>query len=426
MPGRFHVRQRYTRSDPRGLFPRVTGRPALPHNRLAAFWRPVVDLADSEVASLRLRMIRPVSTWLADPEAAPWPWFSRMGLPGVRRQVVRHAGLDPYDCADPRQLPGELRTPRWETLVAAVDGFAALGHRARTLLIFHLAQLSYHPLALRLAGPVRPDGDPERDRYVYEVARVRAGSPGQVAHALSLFEELAGCGDPQVALAACFQGIGHALRHANDLTSARRFEERGRELAKPPDDWHACLVFSRFHRAVALLRLTEGDPGAATSALTTAKSAHDDLAAARRPHDDLAAAQRAYDAPADPAPGGTDSMIVRENRRYLLELELDAETRGGSGSRTVALCQELLRLDPYCVHARLRAGDGFAAAGDLARAARWYERAGELGTGAGATGWFRAAQCHDHLGDLAAAVNAMGRCLELDATAVEPREYLAG
>lgn len=426
MPGRFRVRQRYTRSDPRGGFPRVSGRPALPHNRLAAFWRPLIDLADSEVASLRLRMIRPVSTWLADPGAARWPWFSRMGLPGVRRQVVRHAGLDAYDCADPRQLPEELRTHRWETLVAAVDGFSELDHRGRTLLIFQLAQLSYHPLALRLAGPVRPDGDPERDRYVYEVARVRAGSPGHVAHALSLFADLAGSGDPLVALAACFQGIGHTLRHANDLTSARRFEERGRELAKPPDDWHACLVHSRFHRAVALLRLTEGDEGAATSALVTAKHAHDDLAAARHVHDDPPAAGHAHDDP----PAGTDAMLVRENRRYLLELELDAETRAETraeaGSRTLALCHELLRLDPHCVHARLRAGDGFAAAGDLARAALWYERAGELGTGAGATGWFRAAQCHDHLGDRAAAVNAMGRCLELDTTAVEPREYLAG
>jgi hypothetical protein len=387
------------------MFPRVTGRPALPYNRLAAFWRPLVDLTDSEVASLRLRMIRPVTEWLADPASEEWPWFSRIGLPGLRRQVVRHAGLDHYDCRDPRDLPAELRTPWWNTLTEAIDRFPSLDHRARTLVILQLTQLSYHPLALKLAGAVRPDGDPVRDKYVYEVARVHAGSPGHAGRALSLFEDLA-ASSGVVALAACFQGIGHAIRDANDLTLARRFEERGHDLAKAPDDWHSCLVGSRFHRAVALLRLTEGDVEAARRALAVAARLHEDLGGSPM--------------------SGTDEMIVRENRRYLLELELDAETRGTPGPRTAALCHELLRLDPYCVHARLLAGDGFAACGDHARAALWYSRAGELGTGAGATGWFRAAQCHDSLGDRGGAVNAMGRCLELDATAVEARDYLAG
>ncbi|MDN3354458.1 hypothetical protein [Actinomadura sp. DC4] len=389
------------------MFPRVTGRPALPYNRLAAFWRPLFDLTDSEVAPLRLRMIRPVAAWLADPASAAWPWFSRIGLPGLRRQVVRHAGLDRYDCHDPRDLPEELRTPGWTTLAETVDRFAELDHRARTLVVVQLTQLSYHPLALKLAGAVRPDGDPERDRYVYEVARVHAGCPGHAARALALFEDLAtSSGGGPVALAACFQGIGHAIRDANDLARARRFEERGHDLAKPPDDWHSCLVGSRFHRAVALLRLKEGDTGAARRALAVAARLHDDLAVS--------------------PPTDADEMIVRENRRYLLELELAAETRGVPGPRTRSLCRELLRLDPYCVHARLLAGDGFAAAGDHAEAALWYSRAGELGTGAGATGWFRAAQCHDLLGDRAGAVNAMGRCLELDATAVEARDYLTG
>ena len=349
-------------------------------------------------------MIGPVATWLADPASAEWPWFSRIGLPGVRRQVVRHAGLEEYDCRDPRDLPEELRTSAWTTLTEAVDRFAGSDHRTRTLVIFHLTQLSYHPLALELAGDVRPGGGPERDRFVYEVARVRAGSPGQAARALSLFEDLAAHGGP-VALAACFQGIGHAIRDTNDLGLARRFAERGHALALPPDDWHACLVGSRFHRAVALLRLDEGDEGAAREA----------LAAAWRLHDDLS--------PVPPA--GVEEMIVRENRRYLLELELGAELRGVPGPRVPALCHELLRLDPYCVHARLLAGDGLAAAGRPEEAALWYARAGELGTGAGALGWYRAAQCHDFLGDRGAAADAMGRCLELDPTAVEARAYVA-
>jgi predicted TPR repeat methyltransferase len=49
---------------------------------------------------------------------------------------------------------------------------------------------------------------------------------------------------------------------------------------------------------------------------------------------------------------------------------------------------------------------------------------GGPGTGAGAIGWFRAAQCHDLAGDPGAALNAMAHCLELDTTAAEPRAAL--
>jgi predicted TPR repeat methyltransferase len=89
------------------------------------------------------------------------------------------------------------------------------------------------------------------------------------------------------------------------------------------------------------------------------------------------------------------------------------------------LCAQLNTLDPNCVEARLVVGDGHAAIQDWTQAAHWYQKAGELGTGAGAIGWFRAAQCHDLAGDPAAALNAMGHCLELDTTAVEPRTSLS-
>ena len=118
-------------------------------------------------------------------------------------------------------------------------------------------------------------------------------------------------------------------------------------------------------------------------------------------------------------------MVVTENRLYLLELEIEIALRHARADLR-ALCQALVRLDPYCVEARLRAGDGFAAMGDYAEAARWYSLAGELGTGSGALAWFKAGQCYDVIGDRGSAANAMGRCLELDETAVEPRSYLEG
>lgn len=59
-----------------------------------------------------------------------------------------------------------------------------LSPRPRALLVFHLAQLSYCHLAIRLAGLVHPAGDPDIDHYAYEVARVHARTPGKTAAAI--------------------------------------------------------------------------------------------------------------------------------------------------------------------------------------------------------------------------------------------------
>ena len=407
---RLRLKQRYTRSDPNGAIPRVSGRPSLEYNRLAAFWRPLIDMTDGDLAPMRLRTIRPVASWLADATSERWPWFSRIGVAGVRHQVVRHAGLDEYDCRVPGDLPERLRTPEWNGLVEAIDEFADLGIRARTLVICQLTQLSYYGVALRLAGPVSPNGDPLHDRYVYEVGRVHARSPGGAPRALALFESLAmSSKDRQVALGACFQGIGHAIRSGGDLGLARRLEYAGRGLAGLPDGWHTSLVRSRFHRALAVLRLTEGDREGTQLELGFALEFHEELLSGLS--DDA------------------DRMVADENRRFLLEVLIDAATREpdtGRASEVRLLCDELIGIDPNCVQARLLVGDSLLAIGDYQDAARWYSRAGELGTGSGAVGWFRAAQCYDFMGERGDAVNAMGHCLQLDATAVEARDYVAG
>ncbi|MDN3354455.1 hypothetical protein [Actinomadura sp. DC4] len=406
-PG-LRMRSRYTRSDPKGLFPRLTGLPELPHNRLGAFWRPIIDMTDSDLASSRLRMIRPVASWLADPASAEPLWFARINVAGLRHQVIRHSGLNAYDCQEPKDLAEELRTPEWETLVRAIDGFEDLDYYVRTIVLFQLAQLSYCELGVRLAGDVEPDGDPVRDRYVYQVARLHARLPGSRPLALRLFERLATSSkDSLLALLSCFQGISHAIRKEDDLDLACRFERYGHAITGLPGDWHTYLVKSRFHRALALLRLNERRFGEMRDELETALDLHERL----RPE----------------VSGEIDTMVANENRRILLESQINAAIRARgdeSATQVRALCEEIIGLDPYCVLVRLAVGDGHAAIGDHAEAARWFERAGELGTGAGAIGWFRAGQCHDFLGDRGAAVNAYGRCLELDATAVEPREYL--
>ncbi|MEU5592452.1 hypothetical protein [Streptomyces sp. NPDC020298] len=394
------VRPAYTRTDPRGVLPRRTGLPGLQANRLTPFWRPLIDLCPSPHSPLRLRAIPLVAARLAEPPGAHRPArFSRIGVPGQRHQVLRHAGLDAYDCRTPAGLAPHLRTPHWQNLVDMADAFPDLAAPTRALLLFHLAQLTYCHYAIGLAGAVRPTGDPGHDRYVYEVARIHARTPGHLDSALSLFGELSTVTpDPALALAACFQGIGHSLR-GGDGARAETYLTRGRALAAGfrQDTWDAHLGLSRFHRAAALLHPED-------------------------PHH-LARAQAHHTAlvPSGPGQDEATALLVAENARYLLELRIRS-----TPTSAPALADELLVLDPNCVEALLTAGDAHARAGDPHRAAHLYTRAGQLGTGAGAMGWYRAAQCHLLLDGTADAAHAMGRCLELDATAREPRAYLAG
>ena len=410
MPHGTDLQRRYSRSDPRGQFPRVSGAPEIACNRMALYWRPLIDMTAAHRAPMRLAMIQPVTEWIADPVPGRVCWFSRIGVPGLRSQVVRHAGLDEYNCREPSALPAELRTPAWQRLTGALDEFAGLGPYTRALIVFQLAQLTFCYFARRLTGVVVPRDEPGHDHYAYQVARIHVRLPNHTAEVMPVFATLtANRHDPNLAVLAAAQGVGQAVRGLSDVALAQRFQQAAQEPAARATGWHGHLALSRYHRAVALLRIAERRPA----------GMREELQSAWRHHDEMAAI-----APAD----DVTRMIVAENRRILIESEIKSVFRVDEEEthhRLRAFAEELARLDPFCVEALLVAGDGYAVAGEWAIAAHLYSRAGELGTTAGATAWYRAAQCHDHLGDAHSAVNAMGRCLELDTTAVEPREYLS-
>jgi tetratricopeptide (TPR) repeat protein len=404
------VQRRYTRSVDAGRFPRLPGLPELELNRLAIFWRPIIDMSDSDFAPMRLRLIQPVSRWLAEPGSAPRCWFAMIGVSGLRQQVVRHSGLTEYEAADPTLLPARLQSPQWRILVDALRRYDTLDDATRSLVIFQLAQLSYCKFVIDTIGIIAPTGDPTHDRYAYDVARVYARHPGYAQPALRVFAELAEHpADPQLALASAAQGIGHGIRNGNQIDVARRFDALGRAvLARGmPSGWYDKLVRSRFHRAVALLRLAERDPGRMRAEVQLADALSDELFSAE--------------------PTGIERLLALENKRIILESQIKAAARARgpeTAEQVTALCNQLLEIDPYCVDARLVVGDGYATIGEYAQAAYWYTKAGELCTGAGALGWFRAGQAYQALGDRAGAANAMGRCLELDTTATEARCYL--
>jgi tetratricopeptide (TPR) repeat protein len=378
-------------------------------NRLGVFWRPLIDMTESPYVAVLLREIIQVADWLADDDGH-WSWFAMIGVPGLRRQVVLHAGLEEFDCRRPDELAEGLRSARWQCLVDLLGRFSCLADGTRALLVFHLAQLSFTESVFALTGVVEPNGDPERDRYAYEVARVHSRYPDHRDRSLSAFDALSrSCPDPVLALASAAQGAGHSIRGVSDIALAAEFATRGMRIISKglPDDWHSDLVRSRFHRAVALLRVAQRDPSGMRSELSESMRFGQAVLAAGL--------------------AGPDQLVATENWLVLVQTKIKSvlKRRGDETDAEVAkLSAALAALDPYCVEARSIAGDGYAAAGDYAEAAEQYRCAGQLGTAIGAVAWFRAGQCHDLLGDRAAAINAMGRCLELDASAIEPREYI--
>lgn len=397
----------YDRTDPRGDFPSPEGFPDIDHNRLAIFWRPLIDMRQSPCAPMRLQAIAHVNRWLADRDSREWAWFSRHSVAGLRNQVIRHAGLPRYACRDPRRLPEELRSDEWRTLVDAIGEFHDMHPLRRRLVVFQLVQMSFYNVAVGLARDAQPDGTTDTDHYLYEVARAYYGAPGHEHDAIRLFDYLATTAeDPVIRLAAAGQGISVAIRKQGDLDLARRFESHGR-ADNDGSSWLRLLMRSRYHRAVALIRLREK--------------------AFREMRDEVNLAWEFAERLFDDRLEGTDQYVAVENRRIVLESVIKAEGRSPDGKRNARVqeaCDQLLAIDPHCLHARLDVADSYASAGMYEEAAYWYSRTGELGVGAGAMAWYRAGQCYDALGRYADAANAMGRCLELDTTAVQPRAYL--
>lgn len=404
------IKSRYTRSDPRGSFPERVGVPELECNRLALVWRPIIDLTDSPFAPMRLRFAAPVAAWLADPPDGHRLWFSRIGVPGLRSQVLRHAGLTQWDCRSPEQLPEHMWTPAWRRLVEAIAAYPDLDDTRRTLVVFQLVQLSFVQHAADLAAGAHPTGDPSHDWYVITAARVTARLPARLADATALLERMAlDSSDHQIALAAAYQALGY-LRHLGGSSTdasarAARVEQRARQL-ETVDDFDGALLWTRFHRALALSRVTGGEGDAATAQLHEAWARHDLLAArATNPiHHGLAA----------------------ENETLLLDAELALAAYGHAphAAAVRTICARLIALDPCSVEAHLTAGDAFAGIGDLRAAVDRYRTAARFETASGALAWYRAAGCLDLLGERAQAADAMAACLELDASALEPRQYL--
>src|SRR4029079_849725 len=167
-------------------------------NRLSVWLlRPFVDLGPLTAGPLYARGIDEYWRSFEDLRSPPFA-LQRTLPPAFRVQLAEEAGVD-YAATDPRQLPQQLRTGRWQRLCEALDGWNDLPLERQRRLIVLLHSLCMYEPALSLvavaSGRATP-GDPSLVELTYWQASARYvwGLPDRTsdyAHAdLSVFESI--------------------------------------------------------------------------------------------------------------------------------------------------------------------------------------------------------------------------------------------
>jgi tetratricopeptide (TPR) repeat protein len=234
---------------------------------------------------------------------------------------------------------------------------------------------------------------------IYQVGRA-LGRTGQARAAVVAYQRLAATtADPAMRANAAYQAGGYGLRRASTTIGPAEAAQMRVASTTRPRTWAEALGLSRLCRLAAI-------------------NAREPARAARHLDDAYRQAEAARRL-------SGDDLALAENDRQLLDVELDIALLGKVTRAAVdkyALAAGAY--DPHCIDHLTRLGLAEAAYGDYAAAANRFEAAGALGTLDGAAAWYLAGQCFDRLGRRGQAAHAMGRCLELDPAAVEPRGYL--
>ncbi|HEY1213787.1 MAG TPA: hypothetical protein VGE93_09180 [Bryobacteraceae bacterium] len=383
-------------------------------NLVAHYWRPLVDLTSNPDVSHKLKMTMLSNKRLGD-EDSLIPWMSRLGVAGLRNQVLRDSGLDAYKAPLVVDLQDRLRTPGWDHLIDLMSQKDKLSQGQRAAVAHHLAQLSYCDIAVKWTGRITAADGEGAPLLASTVARAMARLPDKLDDALTIFQAISSANSipKEVRVLASTQFVALSARRKNNVGMSEPIERNVRAMCgADPENLQGSFILnialSRFYRAAALASLLRSGILAAQDDLGTSRLFHSQ--ASKLVPDDVVARE-----------------ILAENDRILIETDLKLGCREPAAYDSTdlrSLIDTLNRIDPNCIDVRLLCGDGYVAVGDTEAAAVSYARAGELATRDGAVGWFRAAQCLDVLGQTERAAVAMAHCLSLDPFADEAITYL--
>jgi tetratricopeptide (TPR) repeat protein len=378
--------------------------------------RPFVDLEPCETGPLFARGLD--KYWTSFAEGGRSRFVLQRVLPRTfRNAFLCEAGRPEFIAQDPREVPKALRSPRWNALCDALDGWPELSTDRQCRLALVLQALCFYSLISTRIGDISEselsdDADRAELAYRRASANYMLGLPERVSaysHAdLSDLERI-GAKAPRnqsVTLKAALEVLVHKAKVGvlvEQLDEWRTRSEWILEALLPEcDDFTRELLLSRYYRAAAFVPQRRGDRKEVVRMLGLAE------------HHALAMV----------AENEAQELLFLENLIPVLESRTKEALWLGDLDLALARAQRVVDLDPYDSKAWLELGQVRLKRNEYAPGAEAYALAATLGPPASAIGRHMAGLCFRELGQPLLAAFFFKAALDIDPRGISPHDEI--
>ena len=378
--------------------------------------RPFIDLEPCSPGPLYARGIE--QYWNAFTDARQ-PRFSLQSvLPAIfRAQFLSEIGLRDLAVEDPRQVPTQFRSARWDALCAAVDGWQELSADRKCRVVLLLHALCFYAVILSLVPDIA-DEEVATGRCEAELTYWRAsalymwslrGPVTDYASAnLAEIERVARLGPRvgPVAVNAVLRLLVHAAKTGAPADRLRGLQAQAEQtvgaVVGEADAFTRGLLLSRYYRAAAFVPLRQGLRADVIRMM------------------DLAEQYAVSLAPSDE----TQELIRLENLHPVLESRTKEALWLGDLDLALSRARSVVDLDPYDPKTWLELGQVRLRRGEIAEAAESYAVAATLGPPASAIARHMAGVCYRDLGQPMLAGFFFKEAVEVDRHAISPHDEI--
>jgi len=377
--------------------------------------RPYLDLGPLAEGPLHARRVE--ECWNAFSDAdAPYFVAQRTLLPSFRSGLIEEAASEAHAVKDPRQLPGRLRTERWQALCDALDDWTRLSPRRRVRLLALLHALCLYECVAQCVAGNEPTSDDAWNTelsfwgaFASYLLTMPAGTPQHPGADTSVFEAIAlGPGEPSLArFNAAMRVFVHRVKagdpHGDLAHWATRLERALSDAVSRCNDFTAEMLTSRFYRAFGFIPQREGNRPETVRIMDLAER----HALAVEPLNDA------------------EDLLYRENLHALMESRTKEALWLGEKDLALARSLKVIEVDPYDSKAWAEIGQVRMIREEWHHAAEAYATAAMLGPPASAIARHMAGTCLQKLGHGMAAALMFKDALEIDPAGISPREALS-
>lgn len=372
------------------------------HSRDLHLLRAYLDLT-SDAGPLHARSVADLGRRLVAGEQAP---TYQINTPSTLRASLAAAGWGKVACGDPREVPPDERSPRWEHLCAMLDRWPASPTGERIAVAATLSKLGFWAAVGRL---VPPDLTPERSPHDARLAILRCNAdfklsgptPATHAAARKTFTAVATSQALPVAtrLTAAVNLIVDHAKSDRSMTEMNRWKDVADGLVAAAPGEVRPVLLSYYWRGVSFLPFFGGDHPSVRRMLDEAEDSS------------LAAVEQA---------GPDEVLLARENRHPLLETRGRAAAAAGEFDEAEHYYRALVQLDPEDPKVHVRLADYLLRRERTAEARESYQDAAALGLPYTSYAHTQAARCSLRLGDQERALAALGEAIAADPAAITP------